>query len=196
MSRNTLHGLLILFTVVISSGCNTQNSKNLFADYPPEMTRFSIISLSDSVFSPAPGSTFAWHPVMVNREKTEDKSINEARILLDDILKNSMQQKGYQFNKWVRAKSDYWLAYSVLFKSTTSEDVMLKKFGMQPGFVNNQASDYEKGSLIVDLIESRSQKTVWRSSAQGLVAPDIPDELRRIRLESAIGQMLSSLPGV
>lgn len=196
MNRNTLQGLIIFFTIVLSVGCSSQDKRNIFSDYPPEMTRFSIISISAPGFSASPGSTFSWHPVMSQREKAADNSINEARVLLDPILVNSMQQKGYQINKWVRAKSDYWLAYTVLFEDAMSEDVMIKKFGMEPGFVNNQASSYEKGSLIVDLIERRSQKTVWRSSAQGLVAPEIPEDLRRVRLESAIGQMFSSLPGI
>ena len=178
---------------VLITGCSSSN-KNLFEDYPDELTRFAIVSLSQPGVTISKNSTIGWHPGMRKKSLSSDALLQEARVLLDDILAQSIEQKGFRFYPWVRAKVDYWLAYRVILDEAMMGDVMVNQFGMEPGFIKDGSHDYEKGTLVVDLINARTNQTLWRSSAQGLVAPDIPEDLRRFRLESAIDQMLTALP--
>ncbi len=188
-----------LFTVIVisalaSAGCSSRQGQDPLADYPQEITRFSIVSLAQPGYSIAANSSIGWHPAMFKRLPAQDPSMQEASELLDDILAQSITRKGIQFTPWLRARPDYWLAYRVVLDDSLSGDVMVQQFGMAPGFAMGEAQDYEKGTLVMDLVQRRSNRTIWRSSAQGLVAPDLPTDIRRLRLQSAIDQMLSSLP--
>lgn len=190
MYKFSIRGIYALVVLITTISCVNQNDRGLFEDYPEEMTRFSIVSISVPGFTLPRSSTISFHPEMLNT----DTSSREARALLNDVLQQSIQHKGLQFSPYVRANGEFWIAYTVVYESTMSDELMTRKFGMMPGFINSQPTQYQKGSLILDLIDARKQKTVWRSSVQGLVAPELSDELRRIRLRSAFDQMLSSLP--
>lgn len=193
MTKKTVQGLLILLALSFQGGCTTHD-KNLFADYPEEMTRFSIVSISAPGFALPRTSTISFHPEMSIHGDSSDPSSSETRALLNELLQQSMLDKGLNFSPYVRARGEFWVAYTVVYESTMSDELMTRKFGMMPGFINSQPTRYEKGSLILDVIDASKQKTVWRSSVQGLAAPELSDELRRIRLRSALDQMLGGLP--
>ncbi len=173
-------------------GCSSTKEQNLFADYPDEMTRFSIVSLAQPGLILNQGQSIGMHP---NLSKSFlDNSAEDARPLLNSIFAESIKKRGLQFNPYVRAKSNYWLGYAILLHDMANDQNMVNQYGMAPGFMNHHEMSYEKGSLVVDLVEANTRRVVLRGSVAGLVAPDMPEDLRRIRLESAIGELLSHLP--
>ncbi len=178
--------------LVMLAGCTTNSDP--FSDYPDEIKRFAVISLPAPGFSLLPTDSFALHPNLASSSLGQDGSMPGDRRLLEDSIEQSFRARGLNFYPYVSARSDFWVVYVIVLDDSSGDDQILRTYGMMPGFVTDTTTSYEKGTLIVDLVDSASQRQVWRGSVQGLVAPDLPEEVRRLRLQSAIDQMLSNLP--
>ena len=53
---------------------------------------------------------------------------------------------------------------------------------------------YEEGSVIIDMIDPRTKRLIWRGSARTVVDLDSDDETRRARLNDAIQRVLAEFP--
>jgi hypothetical protein len=53
---------------------------------------------------------------------------------------------------------------------------------------------YEEGSLIVDIVDARSKRLVWRGTATSIVDPDATPEERTKRINEAVGKMFKDFP--
>ena len=58
------------------------------------------------------------------------------------------------------------------------------------------ASDdsYERGSLIIDVIDRRANELVWRGSASARLLPSLPYDKTVKRIDAAVKQILAPLP--
>ena len=195
-SFNRMKWSYMLFTMVLAllTGCTSSTSNNPLSAYPDDISRFAIVSISAPGFKLLATDSFAFHPNLSSTGLNKQAALPEARQLIEASIEQSFTDRGLDFNPYVRASSDFWVAYEIVLDETLGDDEVMQKYGMMAGFISSPTTRYEKGSLIVDLVDASSQRAVWRGSVQGLVAPDLPQEVRRLRLQSAIDQMLNSLP--
>lgn len=55
-------------------------------------------------------------------------------------------------------------------------------------------TQYDEGTLILDVVDSRTQRLVWRGSAQARVRDDLDPRERAERIQGAVEQMLAEFP--
>jgi len=53
---------------------------------------------------------------------------------------------------------------------------------------------YDEGTLILDIVDSRSQQLTWRGTAQAEVHADRTPEERTARIQEAVDRMLAQFP--
>ncbi len=185
--------LFILLSLLLLGGCSSSQNQSLYSGYPDEVARFSVVSTSMPGFVLPGNSSFGWHAELANRPSSESQRLREARTLIEEGLEITLRKNGHRVSPWPGARADYWVAYRVVLDSQVSSNSMVMEFGMAPGFVSDQSRVYDKGTLIIDLVDVRANRTVWRGSVEGLVTPDMPQDLRKLRLQAAIDQMLSGI---
>jgi len=158
-----------------------------------DLHRYSIVTLAERELTLPKSASYAWHPELVEIHADGKLNIQQARATIEQSLNDGMRQRGY-LRVHSSSPSDYWLGYTVALESMLSDEAINRRFGLEPGFVTQNSGSYEKGTLIVDLVEAKSRRVVWRSAAQGLVHTKHSEDVRRHRLESAVRQMLAGLP--
>ena len=62
------------------------------------------------------------------------------------------------------------------------------------GGVRLRRYEYEKGSLIVDVVDPKTKRPIWRGTASAEVFPDWSEGKRRARIDTAIGMLLQEFP--
>ena len=61
-------------------------------------------------------------------------------------------------------------------------------------FLSPEPDKFEKGTLVIDVVERKTGLSAWRSSLQGFAYLDIDQAERRQRIHSIVQRMLSGLP--
>jgi hypothetical protein len=63
-----------------------------------------------------------------------------------------------------------------------------------PGYTTTYDASYEKGSLIIDMVDIESEQLVWRGIAQAKANPESDPGKRQQRLEEAVQKILEKFP--
>jgi hypothetical protein len=53
---------------------------------------------------------------------------------------------------------------------------------------------YEQGSLVLDIVDARTKKLVWRGTATAIIDPGASPEERTKRINEAVAKMLEDFP--
>jgi hypothetical protein len=105
--------------------------------------------------------TFKWMPdpkKRVGRDKTDsllDKRIRRA-------VEREMETKGYRFVK--RSKTDAGIVYHIAVRNKVDID----RYGYWGRRVHVRR--YKEGSIIIDIVDTKTKELVWRGVAQGTVS--------------------------
>ena len=107
---------------------------------------------------------------------------------LSNAVKRELNAKGYKDSE----PSDFGVAFH--FGKKTVTDVQSYGYGWWGYGGGVDVSQYEQGTLIIDLIDMKTNKLEWRGTAQGAL-PDNPDmQTRTAGIDSAVAQMLAPFP--
>ncbi len=187
---------IIILTIVLTalSACSV-NSINEYDSNTTSLNKSSILQrLYDDQSIPG-NALFGW-----STEKMgfyPDNRLNHVsmdRLLQRGIVK-ALLKKGYRFTNNAE-NADYLVTYTAALKSALSDEEVLQTFGAEPGFVSSrkQHPHAEKGTLIVDVINQRTQRLHWRAIGQAFAKLDkIPLQHREQRVEQFLNLMLSDL---
>ena len=70
-----------------------------------------------------------------------------------------------------------------------------RHFGINPGLPGQKSGQtYEKGTVIIDISDPATQKSLWRSAMQGYVEMSLTQSVRQERIKSVVAQMFRSFP--
>lgn len=146
--------------------------------------------------------TYDWHASLegARRPAVTDRLIRET-------IEQVLQDKGMRPDA---ENPDVWIGFTAAVERDLETGVINQQYGYAPGFGAPLQSGpgyrryipgwapgtesmrvYEKGSLILDIVDADSEKPVWRASAQAEIDRDRPDEVREQRLRDAVTQMLA-----
>ena len=118
--------------------------------------------------------------------------INATRF--GDAIKNEMTAKGYT----VSEKADFGVA--ILFGKQTKTNITTYGYGYGPywgrygGTTNIDVSQYDEGTLIIDVIDLAKKELVWRGTGTGAIDPNATVEERTANINSAVAQILAQFP--
>lgn len=159
--------LLIAFALAASIGCESQDTVKVRSEFGPALN-FSGL-----------GNTFGWAPR--DPATTGDAMLDNPSLhqLVQRLIVEDFESRGY-----VQSESpDFWIDYQ--FGRRWKVDQY-----RGAGF-----TEYEQGSLVIDLIDPNARQIIWRGGAQArLLDPDAPPSAREQRITTAVRDILASVP--
>ena len=171
------------------------SASTLLAEITPRPAGFTLASSSLSGYSVVPGARIAWHEQ--GRELMRDSRLanSELQSVIEDTLRIQLVQLGLRFEQ-TPSQADLLLAYTAATERSLSDQELLRRFGLAPGYSasENRATSYERGSLVLYLVDPTKGLVVWRCAAQTLIDFNAQPETRRQRIEAGIASMLETLP--
>ena len=142
--------------------------------------------------------TFAWaSPV---QEKTGDLRIDSP--LLDERIRraveSTLQARG--FEKAAPRTADFVVAYHLSLEQRLDVRTMDSYYGYRRygawgyGGTQTTVSQYEQGTLIIDVADARAQRLVWRGSGSRRVSQSSDPEKATENVNRAVQEILAKFP--
>lgn len=169
--------------------------QSIMAQTSGGVSGFTILSNSSPGFSVTTASRFAW--LLEDVEINKDAPINakKAQEMVRNAIAEDMQMKGLPISP-VGSPSDYHVAYTLATESTLDDETLMKRYNISPGVnTSSQAANiYEKGTLLIHIIDAKTRQTVWQSAVQAGIQYDISEDQRRANIRSVVRTMLRNFP--
>jgi len=182
-------GLLIALVIQQPLLAETQNNI--------QPRQFAVVSTSSPGLSFSSTSRFSWLFEDVDIRKDAPISGQRIKEILKQEISAAMQNKGFTVAP-SGSPSDYYIAFTAATESTLDDDTLLKRYKISPGFNSSKTGKqiYEKGTLLIHIINANTRQTVWQSVVQANVKTGISDDERRKNIKSIVQTMLRKLPVV
>jgi hypothetical protein len=84
--------------------------------------------------------------------------------------------------------SDLLIGFTLAFESALSDQEISRNYDIVPGLSSNKEkpNEYEKGTVIIDVADAESRSLIWRGALQAFASSDIPEDVRRERIDKAV----------
>jgi len=157
---------------------------------------FNIVSAGDSKADVSSARTYSWAQGM--QVVSADPGLGDARLQTDmkTAISKTMTEKGYQ-PAAAGVPGDLQVGYIITLNGVPAEKEATDAYGGVQASINVPNPDparYEKGTLVIDIVDAHSGRTAWRSALQGFASFQISEEQRRQRINEMVQRMLSGLP--
>lgn len=185
--------VLTVLTLMIGA-CQTVEESEQGSD----TKRLAMVSHFDSTYTiSASKNTFTWKPDGSFLLASERINTDEFKPLLENAIMMALKNKGYKFDNSVD-DSDLLVSYAAGLETELSDKEVTRRFGMIPGLPGNTASQekFEKGTIIVDIFDKTTNKSVWRGVVQGFANLKLSRAERGKRLERIMRQLLGEFPAI
>lgn len=135
------------------------------------------------------------------RDDMQDKQAlisDMTRNRIELAIESNMDAKG--FNDVERKKADVLIAYYVISqdrKQITQQQTPVTyrcRYCAPTWATDVQVREYTEGTLIIDVIDNKTGKAVWRGSAAGRINPQADMEQRKEQINKAVEFVLSGFP--
>ena len=145
--------------------------------------------------------SFAWYP----ESEYERTGIVKTQPAIDQtirsILENTLKENGYI---QVKRDPDFYITYHAAIERKLSAYDLNKFFSSPYGTKNTywqnwsdpfaMSRDYEKGTLIIDIIQPRAQQLIWRGTATANYFLEPKDRVNIPNIEAAARAILDGFP--
>lgn len=169
---------------------------NVYAD---EKSPTAIISVSNPDIKVLNSKNFSWSAksrYVYDDERLEGFPLKKN---FEDDIKSKLISSGFIFKENSQNPS-LLVGYVIALESALSDLDINNLYGINPGFINKDiekgGKNYEKGTMIIDIIEAQTNILVWRGAMQGMAEFGITDEKRKIRLKAAVDRLLDEFISV
>ncbi len=181
----------LLLTMVLACGLFACASQTEDVNRLQNAGTFTTVTSPGLVFPP--GSLFSW---------SEEKSrvYNDpvfGDIDLNKLLRESIEGEIVSRGHRVEGRGgEYKVSYVAALERSLSDEELDKSFGINPGLPSQSRSgqSYEKGTIIIDVSDAVSTRSLWRAAMQGYVTLDLSEKARRERVSRIVGKMFRSFP--
>jgi len=139
--------------------------------------------------------TFAWMPLPQNTDYRLNNDLVDGRIR--SAIENQLQAKGYQLGPVEGA--DFKVGYHAALEGKMDVRTINSYYGYgweQWSTISPQTyvDEYTEGTLVVDVVDAKSNELVWRGSGQGEVRERADPDERTRRINNAIAKILAEFP--
>ena len=187
---------ILIFALVVMSNLASCQSTPVESPQPPQ--RVAMVSVTDSSYTmSASKNLVSWKAGGSYIAPSERISADIMKPLIESAISNALQAKGYQFVS-DPDKAQLLVSYVAGLETELSDADITQRFGVMPGFQakNPDKAQYEKGSIIVDIVDVGAGKSVWRGAIQGFASVELSDDERRKRLEKIMSELIAQFPGL
>ena len=175
------------------AGCQTVEESGQVS----KAKRLAMVSHFDSRYSiSASKNSFSWKPDSSFILASENIKPDTFKPVIENAIILALQNKGYQFTK--ESNTDLQVSYAAGLEAELSDKDIVKRFGMNPGLQgkSSKLDQYEKGTIIVDILDTSTNKSVWRGVVQGYADMNLSRAERGKRMESIMQQLLAEFPAI
>ena len=132
--------------------------------------------------------TFGFIPIP--KEANIDQ-INANR--LGDAIKANLTTRGYTLSE----SADFGVA--IYFSTKTKTNVQSYGYGYggywgRPGYGGVDVTQYDEGTLVIDIIDMAKKELVWRGTGTGVLNPNATVEERTANINNAVAEILGQFP--
>jgi hypothetical protein len=163
-------------------------------EQPPEQKIVAKTSVVSSFFSPKryiAGQHFAWLPGAERYFEDPRITDRDLKPMLVNAVQETLSNSGYQYTQNVQ-HADFLVGYLVALESELDDQAIAKIYGSAPGLIVQRTDDYEKGTLIIDIVDGVTKQPVWRGALQAAVTFDVDPTSRQQRVTSAVENLLNN----
>ena len=185
--------LLVFCCVVMACASNTTAEQPTLNHAKGDLSDVTIVSQGYQDLHITAATVFSWLPAKVS----EDPRLASDKInaFIHEAIENEMTRKGYTIRaESVASKVGYYITYTAGLESSLDDQTIFKRYGILPGRPSPINSQYEKGSLLIHVVDARSRKIVWQAAVQGDVDFTIADQQRKSRIQTLVTRMMKGLP--
>ena len=191
LSRKLLCTILWALAGPAIAGCGS-GRHDAFWDLPPELRQSETVC----VFSPHARiprtGTYAWLTDSLGSLGDPRFNSDDGNFMLQDSIQKALEAKGYTLDS--PKLSDLLVGYYVAVDHPVDDETLNHRYGFGAGWTpgSGSARNYKRGTLIIDIVQNRTRRPLWRGALQANVDPELSDEVRKQRLDLAAAQLLSS----
>ena len=144
------------------------------------------------------GESFAWRPAGRFFYDAPRFTGGEVKPMLEDIIVNTLTSRGLQYAETpdVAQNADLWVGYIVVLGGTLSDADMQSLHEKEPELktTGSDPNRYEKGTLVIKLLDAKTQNLIWRGSVEGFTNLDMFNDVRLNRLRDVVQGMFTTFP--
>ena len=168
--------------------------QTIMADSTGRAPVFSIVTTGSPNFALSQKSGISWLLEDVDIKSDAPISTDKAQEMLKEAIIEVMQNKGISITPF-GSPSGYYLAYTLASESTLDDATLLKRYNATPGFNTSTpgVNIYEKGTLLIHIIDAKTRQTLWQSVVQANIQNDASDAQRRANIRMVVKSMLDRL---
>ena len=106
-----------------------------------------------------------------------------------------LTQKGFHYVRSAE-QSELLVGYTLVLGSTLNAAELEELHRLEPELksVEVDPKHYERGTLLIKVIDADTQRAVWRGRREGFAHLEMPEELRKQRLRAVIEDVLAAFP--
>ena len=143
-------------------------------------------------------TTYSWLSLPQRDDPRIHNEIVENRVV--EAVDTELAAKGYEK---VADGADFKVGYHVALSSAIAVTQVNEYYGYgyrywRPysayGFTNTYVTEYQQGTLIVDVVDTNSDELVWRGFAQSEVSPTSDPEKNRGKINKAVEKIFAKFP--
>ena len=190
------YSLLVIFCTVFISGCTPLS---LSTDYDN--------SIDFSTFK-----TYRWHA----ENNHNAASLKYLDNIMDRRIRATIEQQlqGEGFIQKINDPVDFFVNYSVVVENRTDIHTYNNYNGMYPGYgyrsgygyygrgmgvtystgTETQVTHYQQGTLVIDIIDPKTDQLVWRGAADGRLPKGTDREKSNKLVQKYVAKILSNFP--
>ena len=181
--------IALLGVSLVFIGCQTGPEP---IDLPKDLRVSSVVSTSARTFDPQTGSTVRWRgDIAVNAPEGTPSDPDQVAYIHDQV-EAQLKAKGYQL-VGPEAPADFLLQGLIVLGNELNEKQLREVLGFEPGLVAS-GTQHVKGSLLLMLLDPKTNETQWRSAVQIFVEQQLPEDIRQQRIRFGVASLLHPLP--
>ncbi|MEM9100809.1 MAG: DUF4136 domain-containing protein [Pseudomonadota bacterium] len=125
-------------------------------------------------------------------DQEKNLSLNEARAI--EAIKRNLKGKG--LTETSEAQSGLQVHITIMVDKKIDVDRFYTRYGFRHGWgnVTTYVKEYEVGNLVVDLIDPKQKRVVWRGTAKGNFAKSPTPEQQTERIDQAVDTLFAEFP--
>jgi len=139
--------------------------------------------------------TYAWlqQPSSAPRDPRINNDLLDSRV--HSAVNDELHAKGYTENA---ESPDFRVAYHVVLKEKIAAAAFPTYYGYGlgrwPGPADVQVATYEEGTLLLDVVDGKTNELLWRGAASTRIDPDRTPQERTALIRTAVERMLKDFP--
>ena len=158
-----------------------------------DLSKTTIVSVKYSEKSLPNFASFSWLPAAVKYYEDARLKNSPIQSYFQEAIRQNLNKRGYRFVSSA-TDSDFLVGYVLALESSLKEEEINEKYQLNPGLSGQAVNShqYEKGTLIIDLIDPGTKRPMWRGAMQGFAKFDINEEDRKKRINLFVDRLFMS----